>query len=238
MSARILISLKVRQSAATTLRMIASPLRCVIPCLLALCIIQQSIHADTVTYQQLRQDQSGRATTVVSVPKVVRTKDQPQDQGQNPQAQQPAAPQAGTVQESSDHPEFVRLPDGRIVRYGPGIVCDENCVEPIAPAAFRGPGPAFWWIVPPIIAGGILCIVLCRPDRDINPQPTPTIVIPASPQPTITTSPTVAPTILPSPSPSTQPTPDIPEPGTIILFGTGLGALLARRKMASKKRQG
>lgn len=239
MSAKFLISPEVQQSAATLVKVVVSRLRGVIPCLLALCVIVQSVRADTVTYQQLRQDQSGRATTTASVPKVARQTDQSQNPGQNPagQTQQPSTGQA-TARESQEHPEFVRLPDGRIVRYGPGIVCDENCVEPIAPAAFRGPGPALWWIVPPIIAGGILCIVLCRPDRDVNPQPTPTIIIPSSPQPTITVSPTVAPTILPSPSPSTQPTPDIPEPGTIILFGAGLGALLARRKMASKKRQG
>lgn len=238
MSAKIFVSKKGRQKFAGFIGQVAY-LRAAVCCLMALCIVAQTVCADTVTYQQLRQDQSGRATTIASVPKLARQTDQSQDQGQNPagQTQQPSSGQA-TAQESSDHPEFVRLPDGRIVRYGPGIVCDENCVEPIAPAAFRGPGPAFWWIVPPIIAGGILCIVLCRPDRDVNPQPTPTIIIPSSPQPTITVSPTVAPTIVPSPSPSTQPTPNVPEPGTIVLFGSGLAALLARRKMMAKKRLG
>jgi len=202
---------------------------------LIVCIFAQSAFADTITYQQLRQEQGGRVATAASVPKVARTNDQ-QEQGQGGAQQgQGQQGQAGTAQESPTHPEFVRLPDGRIVRYGPGIVCDENCVEPIAPAAFRGPGPGLWWIVPPIIAGGILCIVLCRPDRDLNPQPSPTIIIPSSPLPTV--SPIVSPTIAPSPSPTATPVAPIPEPGTILLFGAGLGALLARRRRAAKKQQ-
>lgn len=183
----------------------------------------QTAVADSITYRQLRQDQEGRASAVASTPKVARTTEQ---QGQAQQQGQSQQGQAGTAQESPTHPEYVRLPDGRIVRYGPGIICDENCVEPIAPAAFRGPGPALWWIVPPIIAGGVLCAVLCRPD-DPNPQPSPTIIIP---QPTATIAAT--PTPLASPPPE-----EIPEPGTIVLLSAGLGALLVRKRMAARKKQ-
>jgi len=232
MSANILNSPEIRQIARPTIKMFGSPLRAATAWLLTLCVIAQTVCADTITYQQLRQDQGGRATTVASVPNVARTKDQSPAQGQDQQGQSGQPGQQGqkpaTAQESPEHPEFVRLPDGRIVRYGPGIICDENCVESVPPAAFRGPGPKFWWIIPPIIAGGILCVVLCRPDRDVSPQPSPTIVIPPSPQPTATVSPTIA------PSPTVQPTPDVPEPGTLILFGAGLGALLARRRRARK----
>lgn len=228
MPANVLISSELRQMAGK----LAARLRGAAIGLLVACVVAQTALADTITYKQLRQDQGGRATTVASVPKVARTSDGQQGQGQGQsgqQGQQGQGQQSGAAQESPEHPEFVRLPDGRIVRYGPGIVCDENCVEPIAPAAFRGPGPALWWIVPPIIAGGILCIVLCRPDRDIQPQPSPTIVIP-SPSPSISPSPMMS----PSPSPTVNP-PPIPEPGTIILFGAGLGALLARRRRATRK---
>ncbi len=202
-----------------------SHLRAIAVGLLICSVTAQGALADTITYRQLRQDQAGKTATVGSVPTTARSTDQEQNQpGQGQQNQQ-----AGTAQESPTHPEFVRLPDGRIVRYGPGIICDENCVEPIAPAAFRGPGPSLWWIVPPIIAGGILCAVLCRPDRDSNPQPSPTIVIPPpSPQPTAT--------IAPTPSPTSPPPTEIPEPGTLILFGAGLGALWARKRRQIARR--
>lgn len=207
-----------RTSAKRILSSFASLLVCV--------ALIQPAFADSITYRQLRQDQERRVGVVASTPKVARTTDQQgQQPGQSPQGQ------AGTAQESSTHPEFVRLPDGRIVRYGPGIICDENCVEPIAPAAFRGPGPALWWIVPPIVAGGVLCAVLCRPSDESNPQPSPTIIIP---QPTVQPTATVPPA---SPTPPATPPPtEIPEPGTIVLLSAGLGALLARKRMASRKK--
>lgn len=180
--------------------------------------------ADSITYQQLRQDSADRPRTVTNSPTVARTDVPAQQQGQaQSQGQAPKA------QESPNHPEFVRLPDGRIVRYGPGILCDENCVEPVTPAAFREPGSRWWWIVPPIVAGGILCAVLCRPGRDSEtPQPTPTISIPASPIVTVSPGPSATP-------PPGQPPAEIPEPGTIVLVGTGLAALLARKWKAKKE---
>ncbi|HMY71504.1 MAG TPA: hypothetical protein PLQ88_06695, partial [Blastocatellia bacterium] len=90
--------------------------RHLIACLLVCSVVAQGALADSITYRQLRQDQGGRTATVASAPKVVRT-DDPQDQNNSQQGQQ-----AGVAQESPTPPEFVRLPDGRIVRYGPGIV--------------------------------------------------------------------------------------------------------------------
>lgn len=190
-------------------------------CVLLCCGAAQGALADSITYQQLRQTQSGRAVTTASLPTVARTIGT-QGQGQNPSGQA-----GGVAQESQSHPEFVRLPDGRIVRYGPGIICDENCIEPVAPAAFRGPGRSVWWAVPPVIAGGALCAFLCRSgSSEATTQPTPAIIIPEQPQPTAT----VAPTPMSTPPPN-----EIPEPGTLVLVGLGLGAMLARKRKAAKK---
>jgi hypothetical protein len=199
--------------------------------LLACAVIAQGVLADSITYQQLRQETASRASVVASTPTVARAG------GQNPQEQTPrqGSAQAPVAKESPNHPEFVRLPDGRIVRYGPGILCDENCVEPVTPAAFRESGPRWWWIVPPVVAGGILCAVLCRPGGDSEPQPTPTIIIPPPTPVAPDVTPTVAATI--SPGPTGPPPEEIPEPGTILLVGTGLAALLARKKMKAKKEQ-
>jgi hypothetical protein len=182
-------------------------------CLLICCAIVQGAFADTITYQQLRQDQGGRTLTTASVPTVARTNQYPQ--GQNPL--QTITPQGSRAVESPNHPEFVRLPDGRIVRYGPGVICDENCVDAVAPAAFRGEGPSKWWLAPPIAAGVILCIALCGGDN-VNLQSAPEIIIPAPTQPGV---------VQPSPSP---PPSEIPEPSTIVLVGLGIGFLLSRRR--------
>lgn len=155
--------------------------------------------ADTVTYRQIRQS------------------------GQTPQLQQsqkPGETQRPKAEESPTHPEFVRLPDGRIVKYGPGFICEEDCVDPMTPVAFRESGTRLWWIAPPLIAGGVICAILCR-TGDEAPLTTPTVIIPD-----------------PSPSPMTSPTPpptEIPEPGTIVLVGLGLGAMFAQKRRSNRR---
>lgn len=153
--------------------------------------------ADGIIYRQIRQ--SGQ---------------QEPAKGQKPESQEPKA------QESPTHPEFVRLPDGRLVKYGPGIICDEDCIEPMTPVAFRESGTRLWWVAPPLVAGGVLCAILCRAG-DEAPLTSPTIIIP-EPSPTPLTSPTPPPT-------------EIPEPGTIILVGMGLGAMIIHKRRSIRR---
>jgi PEP-CTERM motif len=193
--------------------------------LLICCLVGQGALADTITYQQLRHDLGGRAYTSAPIPASARTN----DPGQNPQGSALRTPPP-PLRESSTNPEFVRLPDGRIVRYGPSLICDENCVEPVSPAAFRESGSNLWWYITPLVAGGILCAILCRPSRDSSPQASPTINIPV-PNPTVIHGqPTPSPGISPTPPPPTE----VPEPSTLVLLGLGLGALLVRRRRAQK----
>jgi hypothetical protein len=116
-------------------------------------------------------------------------------------------------------PEFVRLADGRIVKNGPGIVCDENCVEAVPLA--RAKVSRNWYILPPLLAAGILCAVLCRGGADAPAAAPQTVVIQASPSPTL--------------APGTSQPNQVPEPGTLVLLGLGLSTMVARRKLANKQ---
>ena len=174
-------------------------------------LLAQAVFADPITYRQLRPD-VGAAFTRIPVPTTVADATTKRKQGGQQAGQDNQAPRA---QESPNHPEFVRLPDGRIVKYGPGVICDENCVEAVPLGRARV--SRNWYVLPPLLAAGILCAVLCRGGGE--PGVTPPIVVQPSPSPTV----------VPTPPPE-----EIPEPGTLVLLGLGLGTLLARRKLAKQ----
>lgn len=122
--------------------------------------------------------------------------------------------------------DFVRLADGRIVPYGAGLICTEDCPEPEFPLARKPliPGimlgslsPWVWAI--PIAAGIITCFAICRTGGSavagvVNP-------------------PTVVPTPTPTPGGGNN---AVPEPATLLLLGIGL--LLIAWRGLGRQRQG
>jgi hypothetical protein len=191
-------------------RLITSSLLCL--------LFFRAVLADPITYQQIRQ---GTGATLAQAP--VPTLADGIDTKKQAPAQTPAQGannQGPRVQPSPNHPEYVRLPDGRIIKYGPGVICDEKCVEAVPLARARA--PRSWYVLPPVLAAGILCAFLCRGGADATPPGiVPPLVIQPSPSPTI-------------PQPTPTPPAEIPEPSTLVLLGLGLGTLLARRKLAHK----
>ena len=130
--------------------------------------------------------------------------------------------------ESLDQPEFVRLNDGRMIPYGPGVICSDICLEP--GVVETPPGLARrWWLALPIGAAAIAAILLSSGETSI-PRPTAVSNTNQEPQPTPTPSSTPK---LPSGGDPPQP---VPEPGTIALLGAGLALLSRKRVLAVFKR--
>ena len=124
---------------------------------------------------------------------------------------------------SESNPEFVRLADGRIVPFGSGVVCSDNCVGAEAfdapfdlgkIATAKGINP--WLIAIPVAAGGVAAIFLLSGGNGVSNSPT------------IVTD--TLPVVLPPRDPVPAP---VPEPATLALLGAGL-AILAKH---SRKRK-
>jgi len=172
--------------------------------------MSQGVFSDTITYQQMRQDYGGRSPAQILPLR--------QRQGQDPVSIVSQIPTQGAPpangEENSGPAEFVRLRTGRIVDFSPGLLCDENCIEPVSSKAFGETGVNLWWIVTPAVAGGVLCSVLCRSDRD-DRRTSQKIIIPVAE---------------PHKHPTPVPPQEIPEPGTLLLLGLGLGVMIARKR--------
>ncbi|MFN7926939.1 MAG: PEP-CTERM sorting domain-containing protein [Blastocatellia bacterium] len=129
--------------------------------------------------------------------------------------------------ESLDQPEFVRLSDGRMIPYGPGVICSEVCTN--SEVAENPPGLSRKWLIAIPIAGAAIAGFILVSGEASLPRPRPVVGgVSQEPSPTPTPTPTTTPTPSSTP-PGEQPKP-VPEPGTIALLGAGL-ALLSRKKI-------
>lgn len=138
------------------------------------------------------------------------------------------------VVESLEHPEFVRLADGRLAPYGPGVICSDACVEEDVLATPSG-FPRKWLIAIPLAGAAIVGVILATTDTSRPPR----TAVGGTTQPP-TSSPSPTPTPNPTPTPPSgggdQPEP-VPEPGTLALMGAGLAFFSRRRVMELIKRQ-
>ncbi len=178
-------------------------------------ILSRSVAADSVTYQQVSQEhdkQLARRIVTSTTP-----------------AEQSAQVQSPQIEAQGELPKFVRLPDGRIVPYGPGVVCTENCVEPFEAKLPNRPRLLVWAL--PVIAGGLIAGLIGG--GVIGGGPAAGVAITPGPIPTIAITPNPTPTLLPSPTPSAQ----VPEPSTLVLLGIGM-TVLARKRRRGKKKAG
>lgn len=185
--------------------------RRVLTLILLTALVSHTALADPITYQQLNP---GVGASFSRVPVA-------SNNGPNNGTSDAPDVAINTGKDSRDAvnaPEFVRLADGRIVKNGPNIVCNENCVEAVPLA--RSKVSRNWYVLPPLLAAGILCAVLCRGGADAPIAATKTVLIQPSPSPTLQ-------------NPLQQPS-QVPEPGTLVLLGLGLSTMLARRKFSQQ----
>lgn len=163
--------------------------------------------AAPISYLQIRSEQDMRQSVATNTTAVNK--------------EDAASKVVNVTNESLDQPEFVRLSDGRLIPYGPGVICSDACVESEIVQPNRK-----WWIAVPLVGGAVLVGALLAGNDSIPGRPS--IVDNTTQNPTPTPTPVVDPTPNPSPTPNDKQPEPVPEPATIALLGTGL-ALMARK---------
>jgi len=140
------------------------------------------------------------------------------------------------VGDDDDDKKKAQTQDGRVItETTTDVVKDDPCQCDIP---LEHHGFPKWYLLG--LAAIPIAFIIIR-HKDHTPTPTPPTTQTPTPTitPTITPTPTVTPTVTPTPVLTPTPTPPqtVPEPMTILLFGTGLASIgLAARRRFGKKR--